>query len=88
VILEFARPNSPLFAPLYRFYLGRIMPVIGALVARSRDAYHYLSRSIGDFMEPSALLRLLETAGFSGSCVSFRTLGIVGLYTADKPRAG
>jgi demethylmenaquinone methyltransferase/2-methoxy-6-polyprenyl-1,4-benzoquinol methylase len=85
VILEFTRPRSPVFAPVYRFYLGRIMPVIGALVTRSREAYHYLSRSIGEFMEPGELLGLLEGAGFHGPSVSHLTFGIVGLYRADKP---
>ena len=87
VILEFTRPDSPVFAPVYRFYLGRVMPVIGALVTRSREAYHYLSRSVGDFMEPAELLGLLAGAGFRGPSVTRRTLGIVGLYTADKPRS-
>lgn len=88
VILEFTRPESPLFAPLYGFYLGRVMPLIGALVTGSWNAYDYLSRSVRTFMEPERLMGLLAAAGFGPARVEHRTLGIVGIYTAAKPQIG
>jgi len=88
VILEFTRPKTPLFRALYRFYVGRIMPLAGALVTGSPEAYHYLARSIGAFMEPEELVALLGRAGFRGASFSRHTLGIVGLYQADKPGQG
>ncbi len=85
VILEFTRPTGRFFAPLYRFYTARVMPVMGAFVAGSRNAYDYLSRSIGDFMEPKQLLGMLERAGFSRPRLERHSAGIVGIYTALKP---
>jgi len=85
VILEFTRPTGKLFAPLYRFYTARIMPVIGGIVAGSRGAYDYLSRSIGDFMEPARLMEMMEAAGFRQARLERHTCGIVGIYTALKP---
>lgn len=85
VVLEFTRPTGTLFAPLYRFYTARIMPVVGGIVAGSRTAYDYLSRSIGDFMEPAQLMEMMEKAGFRQTRIERHTAGIVGIYTALKP---
>jgi demethylmenaquinone methyltransferase/2-methoxy-6-polyprenyl-1,4-benzoquinol methylase len=65
VILEFATPR---FAPLravYLFYFRRILPAIGRLVSKHRDAYTYLPESVLGFPEPEALSQRLVAAGFS-----------------------
>jgi demethylmenaquinone methyltransferase/2-methoxy-6-polyprenyl-1,4-benzoquinol methylase len=65
VILEFATPR---FAPLraaYLLYFRRILPAIGRLVSKHRDAYTYLPESVLAFPEPEALARRLAAAGFS-----------------------
>jgi demethylmenaquinone methyltransferase / 2-methoxy-6-polyprenyl-1,4-benzoquinol methylase len=87
VILEFTRPTLPIFRTLYHLYVARIMPALGALVTRSPEAYHYLSRSIGEFMDPGELIALLEGAGFEEAGIKRLTFGIVGLYTAVKPES-
>ena len=72
VILEFATPR---FAPLravYLFYFRRILPAIGRLVSKHRDAYTYLPESVLGFPEPEALSQRLVAAGFSR--VSFERL--------------
>ncbi len=88
VILEFTRPDHALFRPIYGFYLGRIMPLFGSVLAGSWKAYRYLSTSIESFMPPETLLGLLEKAGFRGAAVERLTLGTVGIYSAHKPKAG
>src|SRR5919197_312849 len=65
VVLEFATPR---FAPLravYLFYFRRILPAIGRLVSKHRDAYTYLPESVLAFPEPEALAERLRSAGFS-----------------------
>ena len=65
VILEFATPR---FAPLraaYLLYFRRILPAIGRLVSKHREAYTYLPESVLAFPEPEALARRLAAAGFS-----------------------
>ncbi|HJS42779.1 MAG TPA: class I SAM-dependent methyltransferase [Gemmatimonadales bacterium] len=65
VILEFATPR---FAPLravYLFYFRRVLPAIGRLVSKHRDAYTYLPESVLGFPEPEALSQRLVAAGFS-----------------------
>jgi len=64
VILEFATPR---FAPLraaYLFYFRRILPIVGRLVSKHREAYSYLPESVLAFPEPEALAQRLAAAGF------------------------
>lgn len=63
--LEFSSPTSPLFRRLYDFYSFHIMPLLGLLLAGSRQAYTYLPESIRLFPAPQDLARLLEEIGFS-----------------------
>ncbi len=88
VILEFAQPEHPLWRVLYRLYVGRLLPLLAAVVSRERiRAYHYLARSIRTF-EPARNLALrLETAGFRE--VTWRTMNFGGvvLYRGVKPPA-
>lgn len=72
VILEFATPR---FAPLraaYLFYFRRILPIVGRLVSKHREAYSYLPESVLAFPEPEALAQRLAAAGFHN--VSFERL--------------
>ena len=64
VILEFATPR---FAPLraaYLFYFRHILPAVGRMVSKHRDAYTYLPESVLAFPEPEALARRFAAAGF------------------------
>lgn len=76
VILEFATPR---FAPLraaYLFYFRRILPFIGRLVSKHRDAYSYLPESVLAFPEPEALGKRMERAGFRNVRSERLTAGI------------
>ena len=33
-ILEFSKPNSKIFTPLFRFYFNKVVPIIGAMLSR------------------------------------------------------
>lgn len=84
-ILEFSRPQNPIFAPLYRFYLHKILPITGGAISGDKAAYVYLAESIEAFMAPEALCDLLRKSGFQNVKHQPMTLGIVTLYTAAKP---
>jgi demethylmenaquinone methyltransferase / 2-methoxy-6-polyprenyl-1,4-benzoquinol methylase len=79
VILEFATPR---FAPLraaYLFYFRRVLPLIGRLVSKHRDAYSYLPESVLAFPDPEALVQRLERAGFHHTGFERLTAGICAL---------
>lgn len=84
-ILEFSRPQNPIFAPFYRFYLHKILPMAGGAISGDKAAYLYLAESIEAFMTPAALCDLLRKNGFQTVSHRPMTMGIVTLYTAVKP---
>jgi demethylmenaquinone methyltransferase/2-methoxy-6-polyprenyl-1,4-benzoquinol methylase len=83
-ILDFSEPQNRLFAPLYRFYLEKILPCIGGLISGCPAAYSYLPSSLTRFPLPEELTALIARLGFVGAQVQFWTGGIVALYTARR----
>ncbi len=84
-ILEFSRPSNPVFAPVYRFYLHRILPVLGGMISGDKEAYRYLAESIEGFYSQEEICNMMREAGFKD--VSYRplTMGIVTLYSGHRP---
>jgi demethylmenaquinone methyltransferase/2-methoxy-6-polyprenyl-1,4-benzoquinol methylase len=81
-ILEFGWPTLPLLAPLYRWYFGRVMPVLGRRL-HIGAAYGYLFDSVEAFPAPAVFLEMLREAGFANCRFEPLTLGIAALFTAD-----
>src|SRR2546426_4136499 len=65
VILEFATPRFAPLRAIYLFYFRRILPAIGRLMSKHRDAYTYLPESVLAFPEPEALSQRLPPPGVS-----------------------
>lgn len=83
-ILEFSYPENPVIRFGYDMFFSHILPTIGNLISRDKDAYSYLNRSVKGFMWGEEMCRHIEAAGFRD--VRFRTLtfGITTIYTAIK----
>jgi demethylmenaquinone methyltransferase/2-methoxy-6-polyprenyl-1,4-benzoquinol methylase len=64
VVLEFATPRFAPLRALYLFYFLRVLPGIGRLVSKHREAYSYLPESVLNFPDPGALARRIGAAGF------------------------
>ena len=79
--LEFSRVVVPGLAQLYDAYSFRVLPEIGARVARDREAYQYLVESIRRFPPQDELAAMMRAAGFSQ--VSYRNLsgGIAAIHS-------
>lgn len=83
-ILEFSEPKGKIFGPLYRFYFRNVLPRIGGLVSKDRDAYAYLPGSVGEFPAPGEFTRMMEEAGFAG-CKARRLMrGVAYIYSGRK----
>jgi len=87
VILEFSRPQAPLFAPLYAFYLRHFLPLLGGWLTGDREAYLYLARSIYAFAAPKEVLSWMAETGFEDLRAYPLTLGVVTIYTGIKGRS-
>ncbi|MBN2139150.1 MAG: bifunctional demethylmenaquinone methyltransferase/2-methoxy-6-polyprenyl-1,4-benzoquinol methylase UbiE [Sedimentisphaerales bacterium] len=85
LILEFSLPTNRFLRPLYLLYLRCFVPLIGALVARDRNAYRYLNTTIEKFHQPDDFRRLMRQTGFKDVRVMPMTCGIVALYSGTKP---
>jgi demethylmenaquinone methyltransferase / 2-methoxy-6-polyprenyl-1,4-benzoquinol methylase len=85
-ILEFGSPRIPGLRALYLWYFKRVLPLVGRLISKHRDAYTYLPASVVEFPTGAAFGAILTKAGFAS--VRFETLsfGIVYLYLAERGR--
>jgi demethylmenaquinone methyltransferase/2-methoxy-6-polyprenyl-1,4-benzoquinol methylase len=80
VILEFTTPRAWPIRPLYHFYYPRMLPLIGRIVSKHREASPSLPQSGLRFPEPDDLARLMEGAGFSDVEYERLTMGIVAVH--------
>lgn len=79
-ILEFSLPPTKIVRATYLLYLRHILPKIGTILSKNREAYTYLNTTIESFPSGEAFLRLMHTAGFSSCKATPLTLGIASLY--------
>jgi demethylmenaquinone methyltransferase / 2-methoxy-6-polyprenyl-1,4-benzoquinol methylase len=80
--LEFSRIVLPALARLYDVYSFGILPRIGALVARDRDAYQYLVESIRRFPAQDELIQRIAAAGLERAKYRNLTGGIAAIHSA------
>lgn len=84
VIIELTAPRRFPMRQLFRFYSHVMMPALGRLVSRDRNAYTYLPATMEVFPQGEQMTEILSRAGFRD--VHFRrfTFGLSTLYTAAK----
>lgn len=87
VILEFTTPLRQPLRALYFCYFRAILPFVGRLVSKHRNAYTYLPESVLAFPSPVELQKRLEQAGFNG--VRYRLLmgGVCAIHVAERAGA-
>ena len=78
--LEFSRPPAPVFARAYDAYSFKVIPAIGALVARDRASYQYLVESIRRFPDQERFKAMIEEAGFKRVGYTNFTGGVAALH--------
>ena len=83
-VLEFGSPRMPGLRALYLWYFKRVLPIVGRLVSKHREAYTYLPASVIEFPTGPAFEAILRHAGFSDVRSETFSLGIVYLYVATK----
>jgi demethylmenaquinone methyltransferase/2-methoxy-6-polyprenyl-1,4-benzoquinol methylase len=82
VLLEFSEPLAPI-RPLFRFYFHRLLPRVGRLVSKHRDAYSYLPASVERFPSAEELVGRMERAGFSRVAYRRLTLGVAAVHWGE-----
>jgi demethylmenaquinone methyltransferase/2-methoxy-6-polyprenyl-1,4-benzoquinol methylase len=84
VILEFSKPTSWYFKPLYQFYFRFVTPTIGKLFSKDSSAYSYLPESVGAFPDGKDFTSILDGLGYKNTSCEPLTFGISTLYTGVK----
>ena len=86
LVLEFSLPNNPLLSRVYQWYFRHILPRLGQLLVRNRQAaYEYLPQSVSEFPCGSQLTGLMEEAGLVKTSFHPLTGGIATVYLGEKP---
>lgn len=83
-ILEFGRPQIPGIKQAYRWYFKYLLPIIGRMGSKHREAYSYLPASVDQFPEPDVFADLLTRHGFATVRTVSLTFGTVYLYIATR----
>ncbi len=84
VCLEFSQPPARWFRFLYDLYSYTAIPLVGRILAGSREAYAYLTDSIRAFPSPPELVRVLEDLGFTQVTCLPLTQGIAVIHRGVK----
>ena len=83
-ILEFRLPTNFVMKKLYLFYFHNILPIVGKIISKDKEAYTYLPESVNEFDKKVNLKQLLLDAGFSDVSVYSMTFGIVQVVIGQK----
>lgn len=85
VVLETAVPTKFPFKQGYKIYTGWIVPALGKLFSKDKNAYQYLSESAAAFPHGQAFNNILEKIGFIDVEDNPQTLGVASIYCGTKP---
>lgn len=84
VNLETTPPPRGLLGYLVRFHMNRIIPFLGRMISRNKQAYQYLSESTEAFLEPEKLVVLMQEAGFQRVKFEQYMFGTIAIYRGEK----
>lgn len=85
LVLEFTKEKNPgKFRKCVDFYSSKILPKIGGILSRNKEAYEYLPNSIENFYTQEELKELFEKEGFKIERLSGFNFNQVTLLIARK----
>jgi len=79
--LEFSQVEIPVLKRAYDLYSFQVLPRLGAVVARDREAYQYLVESIRRFPSRRKLLSMMDQAGLEKTSVRPLSGGIAAIHS-------
>lgn len=75
-ILEFSQPEGVIFSKIYKVYFTKILPFIGGVISKNKNAYSYLPDSVYKFPKKDQYKRMILEAGFKKVEFNPLTFGI------------
>jgi demethylmenaquinone methyltransferase/2-methoxy-6-polyprenyl-1,4-benzoquinol methylase len=84
VCLELVRPASGIIGAFYRFYLFKIVPVLGRWLSGDGRAYSYLPDSVSCFLSVIEFQKIMEEVGFRQVDHRSLNLGTIAVHVGVK----
>lgn len=84
IILETSVPTKTPYKQGYKIHCKYILPTVGRIFSKDKDAYAYLSESASVFPFGEALNNILRKIWFTNVVDTPQTFGVATLYTASK----
>lgn len=84
VSLDTTPPRESILKPLILFYLRKIIPILGKLVAGDSEAYTYLPSSTEGFLSAEKVVGIMEETGFSEVKFSLKMFGTMAIHWGVK----
>lgn len=85
VALDTNPPKDNFFAPLILFYLRKVIPTMGRIIAGHPQEYLYLPASTEGFLQPEHLSRRIQETGFVETGYQRLMFGTVSIHWGRKP---
>lgn len=84
IILETSVPTRFPYKQGYKLYSNLLLPLIGRIFSKDRDAYSYLSKSAAAFPYGETFNNILKKIGFINVEAQPQTFGVATIYSASK----
>lgn len=84
IILETSVPKHFPFKQVYSVFTKGLVPFMGSMFSKDKEAYRYLSTSAADFPCGQDLLNILEKEGFKPEKVDLQFFGAATIYLCRK----
>ena len=83
-VIELSTPEHFPMRQLYKFYTYTIIPLVGRIVSRDKQAYTYLPRSVAAVAQGEEMLDIFRKAGFKNCRLRRLTFGACTIYLGEK----
>lgn len=83
-VLEFSKPRKFPVKQIYLFYFKNLLPFIGKIFSKDKNAYRYLHDSVLSFPDSEDFLAVLKDVGFTNTQQYRMTFGISTIYIGQK----
>jgi len=84
--LDTTPPRRTIISPLINFYLIKIIPLLGSLVAGSKSAYTYLPETTKAFNTANELKETMTETGFEKVSYKKYMFGTIAIHWGEKKR--
>ena len=83
-VIELSTPEHFPMRQLYKFYTYAIIPLVGRIVSRDKQAYTYLPRSVAAVAQGEEMLDIFRSVGFRNCRLRRLTFGACTIYMGEK----